>query len=108
MTLSANIPQRFKRSPHSEPAKHLFAVGQAVRLKEGLLRPDNVYRITAMLPPIGDTLQYRIRSEAEQFERVATQHNLEDASPTVAGAGKAPVETGPWTTRLQPERARGS
>jgi len=70
-TIVLQPPQR------SSVETHLFSVGQAVRLKGRLWGSGNVYLVTAKLPPIGDSPQYRIRSEAEKFERVATQSNLE-------------------------------
>jgi len=63
-----------------EAAPHLFTTGQIVRLKDGFrLQSQSVatYRITAALPPRGDSLQYRIRSDDELYERVATQDSLE-------------------------------
>jgi hypothetical protein len=71
------MTQRYGRLPVVEPATHLFALGQAVQLKSGVPAGGNVYRITAQLPPIGDSPQYRIRNDTEKFERVATQVNLE-------------------------------
>lgn len=59
---------------------HLFAVGQNVRLKGSLASaalPASIYQITAMLPPTGDALQYRIRNGEERHERVTTQDSLE-------------------------------
>jgi hypothetical protein len=70
-TIVLQTPQR------SSVESHLFSVGQAVRLKGRLWGSGNVYLVTAKLPPIGDSPQYRIRSDAEKFERVATQSNLE-------------------------------
>jgi hypothetical protein len=37
----------------------------------------SIYHITGTLPPSGEYPQYRIRSDEERHERVATQDNLE-------------------------------
>ena len=84
MMTSENIPLRFKRSLHSQPATHAFAIGQAVRLKGGFLRSGNTFFVTATLPPIGESPQYRIRNETEKFERMATEVDLE---PVIAPTG---------------------
>jgi len=67
----------------TEDATHIFKIGQAVRLT-GLIgrssQVEGVFRITGTLPPIGDSLQYRIRNENERHERVTTQENLEPAT----------------------------
>jgi hypothetical protein len=77
MMTAANIARRFKRSPHPQPATHLFTVGQAVRLKNGFSRSGDIYLITAKLPPSGDLPQYRLRNDNEKFERMATESELE-------------------------------
>jgi hypothetical protein len=73
-------------------APHRFAVGQFVRLsnRHGLsTKAAETYRITRMLPERDNSPQYRIRSEAESHERVATEDILEavDAphDPTATG-----------------------
>jgi len=79
------------RPVRQEAATHLFAVGQLVRLKGGfgrLAKAAGNYHITARLPPRGDSLQYRIRSDDERHERVATQDSLEAATPS-SGSGDA-------------------
>ena len=73
-----------------EAATHIFAVGQTVRLKDGFLMvpsklPDT-YRITATMPPRGNMLQYRIHSDDERHERVATEDSLEAVNMSPAGA----------------------
>jgi hypothetical protein len=45
-----------------------------------------------MLPPRGDSQQYRIRNEAEHYERVATQDSLEAVSIMPAGPSGALIE----------------
>jgi hypothetical protein len=86
MTRTTTLMQRNTRPIRREAATHLFAVEQAVRLKGGFgtfSTTAEIYRITATLPPRGDSLQYRIRSDGERHERVATQDSLEsvDRSP---------------------------
>ena len=84
MTTEADIPQRFKRVPSAPQATHEFRIGQAVRLRGGFVRSGEVFLITALLPPVGDSPQYRIRNNEERFERVATQTSLEPVVPTDA------------------------
>lgn len=66
---------------------HLYRMGESVRLLDGLARflgsPD-VYRVTALLPPSGASPQYRIRSDDERYERVASEACLAPASASVA------------------------
>jgi len=67
---------------------HLFKVGQLVHLKGGfgiLALWADIYRITATLPPLGNSPQYRIREYDERYERVATQDTLEPAPTIPAG-----------------------
>jgi hypothetical protein len=92
MKTESNVPQRFKRAPQSDPATHLFAVGQTVRLNGGFLRSGTIYQITARLPPIGDTPQYRIRNDDEKFERVARQSELELSNTATDGVNATLVE----------------
>ena len=59
---------------------HRFAVGQSVRLsnRHGLsTRAAETYRITRTLLERDYSPQYRIRSDAESHERVATEDILE-------------------------------
>ena len=68
---------------------HLFTVGQAVRIKGGFVRPAlaaDIYHITGILPPRGDSLQYRIRNDGERHERVTTQDSLEPVSIPLSGS----------------------
>jgi hypothetical protein len=72
-------------------APHRYAVGQFVRLsnRHGLsAKAAETYRVTRTLPERNNSPQYRIRSEAEQHERVATEDILEPADapedPTAA------------------------
>ncbi|WP_075223173.1 hypothetical protein [Acuticoccus yangtzensis] len=59
---------------------HLFEVGQTVRFRNRLDRPPGsaeLFRVTRVLPPVGEALQYRIRNEAEPYERVVTEDRLD-------------------------------
>src|SRR5690606_16768312 len=78
-----------------EAQTHLFAIGQAVRLKGGLARPtlpEDVYHITRMLPPSAGSPQYRIRNEDERHERVTTQDSLEPVGMLRSGDGETLIE----------------
>lgn len=82
------VMQHTRRLTRHEPAGHLFAVGQAVRLKGGFgisPAPGDIYRITATLPPRGNTLQYRIRNDDERYERVATEDSIEAVGTSRSG-----------------------
>ena len=92
MTAEPNLPRNAKPPLAPQRATHLFKVGQAVRLKGGVWRSGDIYRVTATLPPVGDSPQYRIRNDGERFERVATQDNLEHALPSTGGAGASEIE----------------
>ncbi len=87
-----------------EIAPHRFAIGQIVRLTNRVgvwPKTDEVYRITATLPARDDALQYRIRSDNERHERVATEDNLElvRASPGAQGAVFSSWTAGPVAER---------
>ncbi|WP_445679573.1 hypothetical protein [Radicibacter daui] len=75
------------RAAPGDPFRHLYAIGQTVRLRYDFRHPASyaeVYRITATLPPEGGAPQYRLRNEDENFERVARQDVLEPMRPTAA------------------------
>ena len=93
--MDSTILQRKAHPIRHEAATHLFTAGQIVRLKEngfGLQSRSTTYRITATLPPRGDSLQYRIRNDDELYERVATQDSLEPARISPASGSGALVE----------------
>jgi hypothetical protein len=89
MTLTTSMHRNVRPIRNETPA-HLFAVGQAVRLRDihGKF-PSNaeIYRITGTLPAKEKSPQYRIRNDDERYERVTTQDNLEPipASPAEKG-----------------------
>lgn len=83
-------PSHRSRRSTRDAAKHLFAVGQLVRLKGGFgtpVLPADIYHITATLPPRGDSPQYRIRNDDERHERVTTQDSLELVGAPLPGEG---------------------
>jgi hypothetical protein len=89
------ILQRNARPIRYEAATHLFTTGQIVRLKAGFglqSQSADTYRITATLPPRGDSQQYRIRNDDEHYERVATQDSLEPVNISPAGRSGALIE----------------
>jgi hypothetical protein len=95
MTVTS-IPQRSARPIRHAAATHLFQMGQVVRLKKGFAitvsKFTDTYRITGMLPPRGNVLQYRIRSDNERHERVATEDSLEPVPVPSAGEGSTLLE----------------
>lgn len=91
---ATSTPQRRREFPRGT-ATHRFAVGQAVRLKDGFGRPPlpgDVYHITGTLPPRGDSPQYRIRNDDERHERVTTQDSLEPVDMGQPGDGPTLIE----------------
>lgn len=77
---ASHLAPRAPRFRRREPTAHLFAIGQAVRIKGGfgrLVNSGGVYHVTGTLPPAGDSPQYRIRSDNESHERVTTEETLE-------------------------------
>lgn len=80
-----------KGSPNT--AKHFFAVGQYVKLKGGAkFNKTGTYQITAVLPPRGNSLQYRIQNNFEPHEHVIIQDQLELVSTVSADIETKPVE----------------
>lgn len=59
--------------------RHIYSIGQQVsfggRVVTYLKRPG-IFTITKLLPPLGAELQYRIKSEHEAHERVASENEL--------------------------------
>lgn len=93
--MDSTILQRKAHPIRHEAATHLFTTGQIVRLKDGFeLQPQSAatYRITATLPPRGNSLQYRIRNDNELYERVVTQDSLKPIGISPAGESGALVE----------------
>lgn len=72
--------RRHSRPPHRDAATHVYAVGQAVRLKShfgSFPKTAEIYHVTGRLPARGGSPQYRVRSEEERHERMVTQDSLE-------------------------------
>lgn len=62
---------------------HLYQIGEEVTFEgrfEGV-RAAGGYTVKAQLPPLGDELQYRIRSATEPHERVVLEHQLKRQVP---------------------------
>ena len=88
-----NAIRRTARPARQEVPTHLFAVGQAVRLKGGFgSLPADIYHVTATLPPTGDSPQYRIRNDDERHERMTTQDSLEPIGELRFAGGATLVE----------------
>jgi hypothetical protein len=78
---ATSTTQRSARPIQRDATTHLFAIGQTVRLRGGYgvssARFGDIYHVTGTLPPSGNSLQYRIRNDREQYERVAAEDSLE-------------------------------
>jgi hypothetical protein len=94
--MSTGSPIRPTARPiRRQAATHRFAVGQTVALRSGFGKfPRNaeIYRITGTLPPVGDSPQYRIRSDDERHDRVATEDGLEPVTLSTAGEAATLIE----------------
>ncbi len=78
---------------------HIFSVGQRVSFDGRVvtyLRRTGVFTVTKLLPPEGAELQYRIKSEGEAHERVASEHELHamelGKSIVVGGSRLSPID----------------
>ncbi|SIT56882.1 hypothetical protein [Mesorhizobium onobrychidis] len=86
--------QRSRATPH-DAAKHLFSIGQSVRLKGGFgtsPKFGEIYRITGTLPARDNLFQYRVRHDDERHERVTTQDCLEPVGPERPDEGTTLME----------------
>jgi hypothetical protein len=79
--------------------RHIYSVGQRVSFDGRVvtyLRRTGVFTVTKLLPPVGAQLQYRIKSEREAHERVASEHELHavelEKSIVVAGSRLSPID----------------
>jgi len=91
-----NKPPPNARTVRHDAAIHLFAVGQAVRMRAGLggaTLSSDIYHITGTLPPRGGSPQYRIRNDDERHERVITQASIEPLDMSRSGCGPTLLET---------------
>jgi hypothetical protein len=59
-------------------SSHKFKIGQLVNYLSRE-RSSGVYQVTQLLPPEGNTFQYRIKNEREPHERVAQEYELRSA-----------------------------
>jgi hypothetical protein len=57
--------------PAAAPEKHKFALGSYVTLVGK--SEQTLFKVTRLLPDGGSGLQYRIKSEREDYERVAIE-----------------------------------
>ena len=58
---------------------HLYQVGDVVSLNfdDGqFFSRMNPFTVEAQMPPVGDRLQYRIKSRSEEFRRVVPEHQI--------------------------------
>jgi hypothetical protein len=99
MTATSIVQRNAHRPIRPQAATHLFAVGQAVRLRgnSGMFaKTAEIYRVTRTLPPSGDSLQYCIRNEGEHHERVTTQDRLELVDMSRPDDGATLIERTFW------------
>jgi hypothetical protein len=63
-------------------SSHKFKIGQSVNYTSGPFggRVRAVYKIMQLLPSEGDDFQYKIKSTAEAYERVAKESQLDGAA----------------------------
>ncbi len=101
------------RTPPLEAAIHQFSVGQIVRMRSrsGVFpKTVELFRITRTLPARDNLPQYRLRGDGENYERVATEDNLElVGAETVAREeeGAASSWTG-WASEGSTARLKGA
>ena len=60
-------------------AQHIFSVGDLVKLQIPgfhVLDKHHVFTVMSCMPPLGQELQYRIKSNNEPYERVVTEDRL--------------------------------
>jgi hypothetical protein len=70
-------------------SSYLYHVGETVGLAAHAgpnLKPHATYKIARRLPEVGTELQYRIKGDHENFERVVRQYQIVslDLSPSLA------------------------
>jgi hypothetical protein len=60
---------------------HKFRIGQIVNYTSGPYgRASGLFKVTQLLPPEGDDMQYRIKSDTEPHERVVKESQLSVAT----------------------------
>lgn len=76
MTDFLNPRERYRTARARTVATHKFAVG--ARVVQNRARSERLsFRVTRLLPDGGEGLQYRIKSDRDGQERVATESSLE-------------------------------
>ncbi|WP_332118706.1 hypothetical protein [Azorhizobium caulinodans] len=94
--MTTSFPNRAGASTFSEPMRR-FSIGQSVRLLSGYGNPtrklDEVYRITALMPAMDASFQYRLRQDGEAFERMATEESLDPVRIEEPGEGMSPAQS---------------
>lgn len=75
------LPQRLPAndSPASARSRHRYKVGARLRMNNGgqsVARQASFCRVTFVLPYEGGQLLYRVKSDAESFERVVSEADL--------------------------------
>ena|ERR1700753_1818175 len=87
---------------------HLYQVGDVVSLNfdDGLFFSRlNPFTIEAQMPHVGNRLQYRIKSQSEQFRRVVPEHQINSfgeqsqTQPAIALGAGASSEHAATSTR---------
>ncbi|WP_431323268.1 cold-shock protein [Rhizobium sp. YTU87027] len=79
-----------------------YAVGDSIVLKDGFVRTETAGRtckITAVLPSEGSRPQYRVRFEAENFDRRILESDIDlnqSAPPSPAIAKVMDIQGGSW------------
>ena len=78
-TRIAGAPAPMRRAAVAAPPAHVYLIGQRLRLMGGgrrWAREEGFCKVTALLPHEGGPLLYRVRSEAENYERVVAEIDL--------------------------------
>ena len=94
MTAATTFRLRRTHPIRRAAASHLFAVGQPVRFRHGvgILAPAAVFHVTATLPALGNSLQYRLRADDGGRERVATEDSLDPVMAPSAAQGETLIQ----------------
>jgi hypothetical protein len=74
------VSLEFRRSELKDQ-EHKFELGETVYFTSrplGHMASNGTYQIVRLLPSDGDDYQYRIKSAAEAFERVAKESQLDN------------------------------
>jgi hypothetical protein len=83
------------------PLSHKFKIGQLVDYFS-CERASGVYEVTQLLPPEGDTFQYRIKKANEPHERVVKEHELDSRGDFAAPPCATKRARGPWPCLIEP------